>query len=205
MPSGFLMRPLLNGGTLGGRAALLSLPLEDSVGTTFRYISDEALTASDLGPCHCCEDASRPAYAYGFGLLVEEASATPEADSYIHAACCECITSGRVKRDLFEIADQVELSGSHMKVELLETVHLIPTIPLFLQRWEWPICCDDWCEFTGSPTEMPDLLEIVATHAVWPPGFSRNFAEDGPPESFREISTFRCLTCAKKHFVDQYT
>ncbi len=100
---------------------------------------------------------------------------------------------------------QIELSGSSQKEALLASVHLIPSIPTFQQRWEWPICCDDWCEFVGCPKSFDELLSVTKSHIVWPAGFQRDFAADGPPEGLYEISLFRCLSCEKRYFVDQFT
>jgi len=72
------------------------------------------------------------------------------------------------------------MKGAVNIARLLAAAPSIPAIPPSLQTWEWPLCCDDWCEFTGSPENIGELLDMVRTHSAWSDGACRNFVSDGP-------------------------
>ncbi len=85
----------------------------------------------------------------------------------------------------------------------------LPSIPLFLQgKLDWPLCCGTWCEFTGSPAGQAELVNLQQTDQYWASGPAqarRDFAREGEPESFLEISRFRCTACAARYYTDQFT
>lgn len=91
---------------------------------------------------------------------------------------------------------------------LIEKLRRTPQIPLMMQCDDWVVCCNDLCEFLGSPADMEALLELTDSATYWESGLGhsgRDFRCDGPPESFSEISEFRCFHCHSRYWIDQYT
>lgn len=182
------------------------------MGTVFPHVADSALRACGGVECHHCGTATRPVYRYP-GRIVEPArSADPAlatADPDIEEACAHCILGGNLRRRACLEAEFIAGRFSLDRTAIRRSFDQLPDVALFLQGFDWPICCDDWCEFVGSPDDMDRLIALQASARYWEKGprnaASRNFGDCGPPESMSEISEFRCLRCASRFYVDQFT
>ena len=77
-------------------------------------------------------------------------------------------------------------------------------------RWcnEWKLAAAFGSSFTRVAGARTDLLEAQRSMTYWKHGLgqrARDFAADGPPEDFDEVSRFRCLHCERRYWIDQYT
>lgn len=129
-------------------------------------------------------------------------------ESEISEACADCIDAEKVARiEEYEFVDYLKgryKDGVHFRDGLRRT----PQLPLLMQREDWAFCCNDLCEFVGSPATYEELLVIVGSCHYWDrirENRPRDFRRDGPPESLNEISAFRCLHCPKRFWIDQFT
>ncbi|MCC9656698.1 CbrC family protein [Rhodopirellula halodulae] len=181
------------------------------MGITFRYIADIALEPSELGECQCCERAAAVSYNYRGEIVDPSAAANSklaEEEPEIYAACAGCINAGLVRKSEYEIADIQKLINRFAsdKQDAVKQYHRIPHIPLMMQGEDWPLCCGDWCEFIGVPTDYNESVRVVSQHQFW----DRRPVEphwdfELKPESLREICIFRCLSCRKTYFIWQPT
>ena len=182
------------------------------MGSTFRYIKDSALKAEDssyYNECHACARKDAPVYkASGFIIKNDGTFDDEDPDSGIYVACEACIKSGKLARfGEWEMTPFLKSMYENWE-ELRQKLRATPQIPLFLQRDDWVVCCNDICEFTGVPENYEDIVYFTSKANYWARGqnkFSRNFKEDGPPESILEISKFECIHCRKTYWIDQFT
>ncbi|WP_313253272.1 hypothetical protein [Stenotrophomonas sp.] len=182
------------------------------MGVIFKFIADDALRASGAGPCHLCERAGVPVYDYTGEIINPDLAADPalaREEPKISWLCADCINGGNVRRtDTWAVADTVRRFAAD-PVAVWHDFNTLPGIPLFLQgKFDWPLCCGAWVEFTGCPSDLPGLLAIQASHQYWeggPSAMPRGFKAKGRPESFREVSLFRCGSCVQGYYTDQFT
>ena len=179
------------------------------MGTTFRYIHDDAMFPCDGTCCHFCESETFPVYSYFGTILHPEYAANPELardEPEISELCAECILGGHVERDINpEIEDTINRFAKDRN-EALKSYHKIPNIPFFLQYADWPMCCGDWCEFAGVPISNEESINIPNFWNYWERGPKAWKADyELIPESLHEISLFKCLECEKKYFTWQFT
>lgn len=179
----------------------------------FEHVAEGAeLTIDDPDAlCQYCERAGVPVFGYPGVILDPSRAANPElarTDPDVFELCADCINSSVVKRkDDFEAGQLIARFASDPQAAL-HAYHRLPDIALFLQRFDWPICCGMWCVFTGSPIDYAALVAVQHTHSYWQEGpaiSGRGFASEGEPESMTEISCFRCETCGTRHYTDQFT
>lgn len=181
------------------------------MGATFRYIAETALESSELGDCQCCERASVVSYAYRGEIVDPSAAANPqlaEEDPAIHAACADCINDGLVRKDDYEISEiqSVINAFANNKEKVIDQYHQIPHIPLMMQREDWPMCCGDWCEFTGVPADYDESVKVPAQHQFWERRpVDPHWDFELRPESLCEVCIFQCLSCDKSYFIWQPT
>jgi len=130
--------------------------LSENVGTVFKHVDDKALRSLEGSQCHYCERSDVPVYSY-FGVIVNPTSAAnvelateePEVDEL----CAECINSGKIERRDRFAAEQIIPRFAKESEQAWEEVHRLPEVPLFLQGFDWPMCCGIWTDFTGSPPD----------------------------------------------------
>jgi hypothetical protein len=88
----------------------------------------------------------------------------------------------------------------------ISNYHQIPHIPLMMQHADWPVCCNDWCEFTGNPTDYDASVQVPSSHQFWELGPARlGFDFELQPESLSEVCIFRCFKCERSYFIWQPT
>ena len=180
------------------------------MGSVFKHVDDTALRECGGEECHLCGRSDVPIYGY-FGEIVDPSMTEPDAApgaNEVDELCADCINSGRVRRRFTWEAEKI-ITGFAKDAEFAwAEFHKLPDAPLFLQGFDWPMCCGVWSDFTGSPETEAELPRVRQTHAPWalgPTDFARDFERDGPPESLDEISLFTCKTCGKGYFIDQFT
>lgn len=182
------------------------------MGSTFKYISDAALREEDRSyftECQACGKKGVPVFkANGFLLKADGTYDDDDPDAEVYVACSDCILNGRIARfGEWEMDDFLNDNYENWQ-ELRHALRRTPQIPLMMQRDDWVICCGDLCEFIGVPQDVKDLIRFTSTATFWDRGssdFARNFQNDGPPESLREISEFQCLHCRRMYWTDQFT
>ncbi len=182
------------------------------MGAVFKYIADDALHTSDGDQCHLCERGSVPVYDYTGEIINPDLATNPQLareEPEVSWLCADCINGGNVRRtDTWAVAGTVAQFATD-PMAAWRDFNTLPNIPLYLQgKLDWPLCCGEWCEFTGSPTDLQELIGVQESHQYWesgPSGMPRNFVSEGEPESFREISLFCCRSCIKRYYTDQFT
>jgi hypothetical protein len=181
------------------------------MGSTFRYIADDALRVSELGDCQFCERPGVPSYKYT-GIIVHPSQAANAAlaaeEPELFAACADCIHAGHVRKDDYEISRILDVLNAFAtdQARAVSDYHLTPHIPLMMQDEDWPFCCNDWCEFIGNPADDEASVRVPANFTYWdhrPTPCQWDF--ELRPESLREVCLFRCLSCPKTYFIWQPT
>jgi uncharacterized protein CbrC (UPF0167 family) len=179
------------------------------MGSIFPLIADDALRVEDAEyyiQCHVCSTEGVPLY-HADGCVIDDSGEADE-DNEVYAVCERCIKAGRVEHASEYVTDEVLEKHAENPDTAKALLRATPRIPLFLQDDDWAICCGQLAEFVGIPTSLDDLIELEETAQPWnhgPTSYQRDFANTGPPESFREISVFCCVKCQKRLYVDQFT
>lgn len=185
------------------------------MGSVFKLIADKALEATILGNCQHCEDSTRPAYDYE-GIIVDPARAANPSlaceEPEISCACAKCIHAGDVRKDEFEIS-QLEVMIKRFASDpetAVEQYHRTPHIPLTIQQEDWPICCGNWCEYTGVPATEKESVLVPSRYRYWEFGPAESeFNSDNSlqliPECLDEVCLFRCDQCKGLYFVWQFS
>lgn len=189
------------------------------MGQLFELISDHALEKLDeyYTECHVCERSDVDLYPYQGQVILENG----EIDDEIYAACHDCLQSKPVahtcsflyEETIEKYLDSLNLPHHHkieLKTILTEKYNRNPDIPVFMQRPDLPLCCENITEFTGYPKNNEELYEASENLIYWEEGIKEkseyyDFKKYGSPESLREIATFQCLHCGKKYFTFQFT
>jgi hypothetical protein len=181
------------------------------MGTIFKHVDDNALRTCGGDKCQFCERNDVPVYSYPGRIINPSLAANPDlAKAYpeVDELCAQCINSGNVHRRYLSNAEKIIKRFARDESQAWVEFHQLPDVPLFLQGFDWPMCCGRWADFTGSPETMADLIELDQRRVAWEGGpieKGRDFKRDGPPESLNEISLFRCWTCGRGYYVDQFT
>lgn len=182
------------------------------MGSVFTFVADEALRPADADACHHCGGSNQPIYDY-FGEIIDpEQAADPQLardHPDVSWLCAPCINGGNVRRtDTWSVEDTIPRFAENAEAAWAD-FNRLPNIPLFLQgKLDWPMCCGTWCEFTGSPENLDELITVQKTHQYWaggPASARRDFATQGEPELLEEISLFRCTRCSQRFYTDQFT
>lgn len=189
------------------------------MGQLFELISDEAIEKSDedYTECHVCQKTGIDLYPYQGKATLDDGT----IDDDIYAVCSDCLktkplvhTGGFFYTETIEkyLASQPlnETQKLNLKEILIGKYNQTPDIPLFLQRPDQPICCNDITEFTGYPADDEELYEISEKNMYWEEGLKEkseyyDFRKYGSPESLREIASFKCRHCGEKYFTFQFT
>lgn len=181
------------------------------MGSVFRYISDEAMHESDLGNCQHCDRDGVVSYDYR-GEIVDPKLASDvelaEEEPGVFAACAECILGGNLKKDDYETSRMRPLVDAFAagNEQILIAYHKIPHIPLMMQDEDWPICCGDWCEYVGYPSDYDQSVKVPDNYIFWQRSpSSQKLGFPLKPESLREVCLFGCLHCSKSFFIWQPT
>lgn len=182
------------------------------MGTVFKHVADAALRSVAHEICQQCERPEVPVYGYA-GTLVDPYLAANVAlaqeEPEVCYLCASCIQGGNVRRSNRHDVAQTVQSLAKDPENAWQAFNQLPSIPLFLQGcFDWPFCCDSWCEFRGSPLNFPHLLATQRSHQYWEKGIGkrpRPLATQGPPESLREISVFACTSCPACYYTDQFS
>src|SRR5262245_32328251 len=148
------------------------------MGSIFPYVADEALRAYNpavYANCQVCEKAGGRVFtAQGTALLPDGRY----RDVYV--ACAECLRAGRIKQvdesttDALIAAyvqrylkdatpDTLRRLESELKDRLRRTPHDAPQA----QRTDWPLCCGDLTEYTGSPQKRTEWEALTRTAFGW--------------------------------------
>jgi hypothetical protein len=189
------------------------------MGTVFRHIADEVLRPKKgyRRTCQVCARTGVDVYPASGNIALPDGS--EGADCAV--ACAECLLGGRVEPTCaFQVdevirsyldrqfKDHTGLFRLRRAAELAAAYRQTPDIPLFLQNNDWPLCCGDLTEFFGSPRNKRELIRLSRTAVYWKKKVRENdvdFADTGPPESYDEVSMFRCPSCAKVYWTWQFT
>lgn len=182
------------------------------MGTIFKYVADAALRSVANEVCQQCERPEVPAYSYAGTMLDPHLAANAELaqeEPEVSYLCASCILGSNVvrsnRRDVAQIVEKLAKDPA----SAWDAFNQLPGIPLFLQGcFDWPFCCNTWCEFTGSPLNFQQLLATQQSHQYWENGLgkmARKFDTQGPPESLREVSLFTCTSCPACYYTDQFS
>ncbi|MDM1554417.1 CbrC family protein [Chryseobacterium indologenes] len=189
------------------------------MGQLFELISDDALEKLDeyYTECHVCEKPDVDLYPYQGQIILENG----EIDDDIYAACHDCLQSKPMAHScsfLYEKTIEKYLYSLNLphprkielKTVLTEKYNRTPDIPIFMQRPDIPLCCEDITEFIGYPQNDKELYEASENFTYWEEGIEEkseyyDFRTHGSPESLREIAIFQCSHCRKKYFTFQFT
>lgn len=186
------------------------------MGTQFELISDDSLIESTYtDECSFCGRNDVPIFdVTGFkiepGKYIFEDIPKEMADTEMDCACKDCLTNGRVKLfSEWEVESVLQEYCADPKRELMR-LRATPSIPLFLQGYDWAVCCGELCEFKGVPSTYDESIEIPDHYQFWDKGprdwktfWSFEFTLE--PESLDEISKFACKKCQKRWFIWQNT
>jgi hypothetical protein len=193
------------------------------MGTVFRYIADEALRPAEAAfkrTCQVCGQKGVDVYRADGNVGLPDGRVAGGVG--VAVACADCLRGGRVEKtcafDVDEVIhryleklyrrDRTCLFILRRLVELAAAYRQTPDGPLFLQHNDWPLCCGDLTEFTGSPKNKKELVRLTKTGVYWEGQVKKSrvdFEETGPPESYTEVSIFRCLACQKVYWTWQFT
>lgn len=190
------------------------------MGSVFRYIADHALTSADEffeGICQVCNKKEVEVFEVSGTIALEDGKLGED----VYAACGDCIRGGRIEKTGADVIDaQVRkyLKGIYKdrtpiylmrrSLELSVAYRQTPDSPLFVQNPDWPLCCGDLTEFTGSPASETELIRLTRDGTYWQERVETNnvnFEKTGPPECLREVSRFECLNCHKCYWTWQFT
>ncbi len=181
------------------------------MGTQFRYIADAALRGMDEGECHHCGRVVSPLFYYSGEIVDPNLSSDPRLareEPRVCEACGPCILGGNLRRDDYTVGiatRKLRQFGADVP-RMLDALHRMPNAPLFLQGFDWPVCCGEWCEFTGCPQTYEESAQVPAERTLWRRGPAEwDYGFDLQPETLDEVSFFRCLHCAHLYFVWQCT
>lgn len=180
------------------------------MGGIFRLISDDALEVEDARyytECQVCRKLEVPLYRCQGYLAREDGTPDPFQDVYV--ACEDCLRHGRVVHiDEYRTDPLIERFARDPQTEK-QSLRMTPRIPLQTQGTDWPLCCGVLTEFVGSPCSVEDLFRVQDDGTPWDLGPVESpyydVRRDGPPESLREVSCFRCFVCGRLHWTFQPT
>lgn len=180
------------------------------MGTIFPLIADDALQAASdeyYTECQVCSTPGVPVYPCQGNLACLDGTADASQDVYV--ACQQCLQAGRVVHiDEYRTDPIVEQFAKNPEVEKT-LLRRTPRIPFQINGTDWPLCCGKLAEFVASPSSLEELVEMQARGVPWdlgpvaPPWYDAR--QDGPPESLREVSLFRCVVCGCLYWTFQYS
>jgi hypothetical protein len=180
------------------------------MGTIFRLIADDALQPEDPSyytECQVCERPRVPVYPCQGYLARPDGTADKSQDVYV--ACEECLKHEHIVHlSEYRTDPLIERFANDPKAEK-SLLRKTPRIPFQMHGDDWPLCCGTLTEFAGSPSSLDQLISIQAKASPWelgpvaPPYYDAR--KDGPPESFREVSVFRCFVCGRRYWTFQYS
>lgn len=189
------------------------------MGKLFESISDDAIEKEDeyYTECHICEKTGVDLYPYQGQAILENGDIREDID----VACHECLQTKQLTHTCsflyeetiekyLESRNPTEIRKAELKEIILRKYNQTPDIPMFMQRPDVPLCCEDMTEFIGYPRNDAELYEASEKFIYWQEGIAEkgeyyDFKTYGSPESLREIATFRCLHCEKRYFTFQFT
>lgn len=179
------------------------------MGTTFRFIHEDAMFPCGGTVCHFCESDESPIYNYNGVILNPDQAANPDLAKgapEISELCAKCILGENVEKDIAPRIQKTINRFANDKQASLQEFHRTPDIPLFFHYQDWPMCCGQWCEFVGVPTSYEESKGVPQSWNYWehePRAWEADY--ELMPESLREISLFRCISCERPHFTWQCT
>lgn len=181
------------------------------MGEVFAHIADAALKSIPEARCQLCERAEVPVYRYRGRIVRPEEAARPSlarTDPEVFELCASCIHGGAAVRLRSWAAEETVPRFSRDVEATWAEYDRLPSVPVFIQVFDWPLCCGTWMEFVGSPEDHRSLLALQRRAEFWDRGPSENqrdFVTGGPPESMREISEFHCGACGASRYTDQFS
>jgi hypothetical protein len=180
------------------------------MGTVFRLIADNALQPEDADhytECQVCRKPGVPVYQCQGHLARPDGTADESQDVYV--ACENCLKQRRIVHlDEYRTDPLIERFADNPEAEK-RSLRMTPRVPLHMQGGDWPLCCGTLTEFIGSPACLEELVSVQQSGMPWDlgpvNGLGYDAAQDGLPESFREVSVFRCFVCGCQHWTFQPT
>lgn len=181
------------------------------MGTIFRQVADCAIPACSGVPCQHCGRNDVPVLDYSGSIVEPKLAADIQLaieEPEVYEACAGCIKGGNLRKS--EVRKRTVMSTTRKFAarpeQALEEYDRLPDLPLFLQHDDWPMCCGEWCEFTGIPGSDEESKLVPSQHSYWEGGPALWRSEIGLlPESLREVSLFRCVSCSRTWFTWQFT
>jgi len=213
----------------------------ECMGSIFPYVADEALRHYDPAyytHCQVCRNSGTRVFtAHGTATLAGGIR------KKVYAACAGCIQDARVQQvdewatdPLIEAYVQGYLKGAEpaavrqLQSELKDKLRRTPHDPPQVQRTDWPMCCGDLTEYTGSPQKRTEWQALTQTAFGWrrgeilkPDPGDEDEPDDEWPEwnrwleafipvdsgdelpSLGAFAVFRCLRCGKRYWTFQCT
>ena len=193
--------------TLLSHETLLAAP--SPLGSVFNYIDDAAMFPCGGTQCHHCETETAPIFNFDGEIVNPDLAANPQLardEPEVSELCADCILGGNIRKyitpEIQKTINRFAADAAAAKAAYCRT----PTIPLFLQYPDWPICCGDWVEFLGYPSTVEESESVPQRFLYWEREL-RDWTSDYAlrPESLREVSLFRCKTCDRQQFTWQFT
>jgi hypothetical protein len=211
------------------------------MGSIFTYVADEALRPYDPAyytHCQVCGRSEVRVFTADGKVTLPDGSRED-----VYAACAECLREGRIKQvDEWETDPLIEAYvrrhlkdtnpeavrqlESELKDKLRRTPHDAPQA----QRTDWPLCCGDLTEYTGSPQKRAEWEALTRTCFGWRRGEilkPESGDEDEPDDEWPEwhpwleafipvdsgdelpslgaFATFHCLCCGRQYWTFQCT
>ena len=173
------------------------------MGSIFRYASDSAAVAVYGPPCDLCGDGESPCYRY--------CAADESSNQYMEiGACAACISGGKARKHRREIEEILKVLEKHSSspAKLLDAYCRTPDFFRINGSSDWPVCCDDLCEYVGHPPSMEAARLVPSEYQEWqwgPIGTEYCAPYELLAELVEEVLLFECLTCGKKYFISNNT
>ena len=169
------------------------------------YVSSALLSTLPMNVCEDCEQL-RPL------VRLDEVE-----------LCVSCFGKGTRARSDSDIEETISRFG-HSHERLHHSARWLPDLPHFMQFFDWPLCCDDWCIFVGWPMTMISARRASVETQPWKRGpvqpalwrrllgkkwapvtFEIGAPPDESPDWFLDLNVFRCARCSRCFVVSQPT
>jgi hypothetical protein len=211
------------------------------MGSIFPAIADEALTPMDpdsYPQCHVCARGELTVFT-SHGTVTRADGSRDD----VYVACADCLRAGKVEQIDEWSTDPViteyakrcagaanEAAARALETRLKDKLRRTPHLAPQAQRTDWPLCCGDITEYTGSPEKRAEW-ELLTRSAFgwrrgevlqpapseedepdeewpdwhpWLEGFIPRDNGDGLP-SLGGFATFRCIACGRCFWTFQCT
>ena len=138
-------------------------------------------------------------------------AANVDVDPYAEiGACASCISGGKARKHELTLDEISRVAGKYSTdpAKLVDAYCRTPDLFLINGAEDWPICCDDLCEYVGNPPDLEVTKQIPSEYQEWSYGpFGTEYC--APYELFaemvEEVLLFECLACGKKYHISNPT